>query len=52
MARRGVIEPITAAVLAATLLGEPMSPAGVLGIAAVLVGITVAATRAPTSPKP
>jgi DME family drug/metabolite transporter len=40
-----MVEPVTAAVLAATVLGEPLPPAGLVGIAAILLGLALAATR-------
>ncbi|HEY3485810.1 MAG TPA: EamA family transporter, partial [Ilumatobacteraceae bacterium] len=44
-----MVEPITAAVLASVLVGERMSISGVVGIAAVAVGIAAAASRPPPS---
>lgn len=47
----GLMEPITAAALGVTLLGETIAPIGVIGIVSVLAGLVVVSRPDNTSPR-
>lgn len=47
----GLMEPITAAALGVTLLGETIAPVGVIGIVSVLAGLIVVSRPDNTSPR-